>query len=281
MVEINGKKLRDEKLLELKGKLEELDEKLSLAVLQVGDDEASKVYVRQKEKMALELGYGFQHLKFKEDIKEEDLLKEINNLNEDDSVDGILVQMPIPKHLNPNVVQNAISPFKDVDGLTDVNAGKMLHNTNGLVPCTPKGILDMLDAYNIEIEGTNVVVIGRSMLVGKPVATLLSNRNATVVLCHSKTVDLKKYTLNADIIVCAVGKPLFLKEDMVKDGAVVIDVGISRIDGKLYGDVDFEKVKDKCSYITPVPGGVGPMTVAELASNVYDAHILRRKYEKS
>lgn len=276
MIIIDGKGLKEKKLNSLKDKISELDDNLGLAVIQVGDDEASKVYIKQKENAATLLGYTYIHKHFSSDVTQEELIREIDVLNNNDGIDGIIVQMPLPKHLNESVIQNTISPDKDVDGLTYVNAGKLVQNVPGLVPCTPKGIMDILDEYEIGLEGTNVVVIGRSILVGKPIATLLTNRNATVVLTHSKTKDLATITKNADIIIAAVGKAKFVTEDMVKDGAVVIDVGINRIDGKLYGDVDFDKVKDKCSYITPVPGGVGPMTVCELMNNVYEAHVLRK-----
>lgn len=274
---LDGKNLRKLKLEELKKKLEEIDKQLGLAVIQVGEDEASKVYVSQKEKLATELGYKFIHTKLSANTTNEEVISVINELNNDDTIDGILVQMPLPKHLDETLIQNSVDPNKDVDGLTFINAGKLVHSEEGLVPCTPKGIIDMLDHYEIGLEGVNAVVIGRSVLVGKPIATLLTNRNATVALCHSKTKNLGDITRQADIIICAVGKKHFLTEDMVKDGAVVVDVGINRVDGKLYGDVDFENVKIKCKYITPVPGGVGPMTVYELCSNVLDAHKLRKK----
>ena len=280
MVEMNGKVLRDKKLTELKEKIGTLDCKLGLAVIQVGQDEASKVYVKQKEKLALELGYKFIHKVFDENVEQDKLIRYIKKLNKDDCIDGILVQMPLPNHLDSSLIQNTVDSYKDVDGLTFINAGRLVQGMPSLVPCTPKGIIDMLDYHQIGLEGANVVVIGRSILVGKPIATLLSNRNATVVLTHSKTKNLGEITKNADIIIAAVGKAGFVTADMVKDGAVVIDVGINRIDGKLYGDVDFPTVKDKCSYITPVPGGVGPMTVCELMNNVYEAHMLRKKAGK-
>lgn len=280
MVIINGRDLKEKKLQQIRDNVESLGTTLGLAVVQVGNNEASKVYIRQKEKTATELGYKFIHKHFPEDVTQDELIKEIQLLNEDDSIDGILVQMPLPKHMDELIIQNTVSPLKDVDGLTFVNAGKLLQNADGLVPCTPKGIIDMLDYHQIGLEGANAVVIGRSILVGKPIATLLSNRNATVVLTHSKTKNLAEITKNADIIIAAVGKAGFVTEDMVKDGAVVIDVGINRVEGKLYGDVDFDSVKNKCSYITPVPGGVGPMTVCELMNNVYEAHILRKKTGK-
>ena len=280
MVNIDGRDLKERKLNDLKFKLDNLGSQLGLAVLQVGENEASKVYIRQKENAANSLGYTYIHKHFPVDVTQEEVINEIELLNNNDCIDGIIVQMPLPKHLNESDIQNTIDPLKDVDGLTYVNAGKLVQNVPGLIPCTPKGIIDILDNYEIGIEGANVVVIGRSILVGKPIATLLTNRNATVVLTHSKTKDLASITRNADIIIAAVGKANFVTEDMVKDGAVVIDVGINRLDGKLCGDVDYNYVKDKCSYITPVPGGVGPMTVYELMNNVYEAHVLRKKAGK-
>ena len=274
---IDGKLVRKEMLEELKKKVHKLNENLSLLVIQVGNDEASNVYIKQKETAALEVGYNFIHKHYTEDISEEDLINSIQKYNNDNLITGIMVQMPIPKTLNSTTILNTIDPLKDVDGLTSVNAGKLVQNIEGLVPCTAKGIIDLLDYYQIPLEGSNVVIIGRSILVGKPVSYLLTNRNASVTLLHSKSQNIKDYTKRADIVIVAVGIPHFLKEDMVKDNAIVIDVGISRIDGKLVGDVDFDKVKDKCRYITPVPGGVGPMTVYELMNNVYLARKLQKK----
>jgi len=273
---IDGKEVKSKKIEELKNILDKLDTKLGLAVIQVGDDEASNVYIRQKEKLALELGYKFIHKKYDSDVDESTLLHYIDDLNNDNSINGILVQMPLPKHLDENKIQNRISPLKDVDGLTFINAGKLVNNSKGLVPCTPKGIIDLLDYYNIKIEGANAVVVGRSILVGKPIANLLLNRNATVTICHSRTKDIEKITKKADILIVAVGKKWFIDKSMIKKNSVIIDVGINRDDGKLYGDVNFDDVKDKCKYITPVPGGVGPMTVTELMFNVLDAYYLQK-----
>lgn len=275
---LDGKVVKAKLLEDLKDKINKLDTKLGLTVIQVGEDPASSVYVRQKNKMAENLGFNFNHIKLDENIKEEELLNIIEKLNKDDNVDGILVQMPIPNHLNAKKVQNAILPCKDVDGLTDINMGKLSHNIDSLVPCTPMGIIDLLKYYNIDISGKNVVIIGRSDLVGKPLASLMTNNDATVTLCHSKTKNLSFYTKNADILVVAIGRANFIKKEDVKDGAVIVDVGINRMeDGKLCGDVLFEEVKDKASYISPVPGGVGQMTVAELGYNTYKAHIIRMK----
>ncbi len=275
---LDGKVVKAKLLEDLKDKINKLDTKLGLTVIQVGEDPASSVYVRQKNKMAENLGFNFNHIKLDENIKEEELLNIIEKLNKDDNVDGILVQMPIPNHLNAKKVQNAILPCKDVDGLTDINMGKLSHNIDSLVPCTPMGIIDLLKYYNIDISGKNVVIIGRSDLVGKPLASLMTNNDATVTLCHSKTKNLSFYTKNADILVVAIGRANFIKKEDVKDGAIIVDVGINRMeDGKLCGDVLFEEVKDKASYISPVPGGVGQMTVAELGYNTYKAHIIRMK----
>lgn len=274
---LDGKKVRLEVLKNLKEKLLELDRQLGLTVIQIGNDPASNTYVNQKAKMANELGFNFNHIKLDSNITEIEVLSLIDNLNNNELVDGILVQMPIPNHLNSKVIQNAINPLKDVDGLTDINMGKLVHNVDTLIPCTPEGIIELLNYYNINLSGKNITIIGRSDLVGKPLASLFTNYNATVTLCHSKTNNLKHYTSNADIIVAALGKPKFIKADDIKEGAVVIDVGINRLEnGKLCGDVNFEEVKDKASYITPVPGGVGPMTVAMLAKNTYKAYILKK-----
>ena len=280
MVEMNGKVLRDKKITELKEKIDSMDQQLGLAVIQVGDDEASKVYVRQKEKLASELGYKFIHKIFKKDVEQDKLIRYIKKLNKDDSIDGILVQMPLPKHLDSSLIQNTIDSYKDVDGLTFINAGRLVQGMPSLVPCTPKGIIDLLDEHKIKLAGSQVVVIGRSVLVGKPMANILTNRNASVTICHSKTKDISLYTKNADIVIVAVGKAGYLKEDMISPGTVVIDVGINRVNGKLLGDVDYENVSKLASHITPVPGGVGPMTVYELMHNVLVAHNLRKKNSK-
>ena len=273
---LNGKEVKEKVLADLKEKLGKINRQLGLVVIQIGDDAASSVYVKQKQKMAMELGYNFQHLKFDSNISQADLLNEISKLNNDDLVDGILIQMPIPKHLDSKIVQNAICYYKDVDGLTDINIGRLVHNVDSLVPCTPKGIMRMLEYYNIDVVGKHVVIVGKSDLVGKPLANLMINKNATVTLCHSMTKDLNKITKKADILVIAIGKEKFIGRDFVKKGAVVIDVGINRkADGSLCGDVDFDDVKDIVSYITPVPCGVGPMTVALLGENTYKAYRLR------
>ena len=274
---LDGKVVKAKLLEDLKEKINNLNEPLSLTVIQIGNIPASNVYVNQKKKMADNIGINFNHIKLDENITEDEVINIINKLNNDDSVDGILVQLPIPKHINSKKVQNAINEYKDVDGITDTNIGKLAHNRESLVACTPIGIVELLDYYNIEISGKNVVIVGRSDLVGKPLSLLFTNRDATVTLCHSKTNNLNFYTKDADILVAAVGIPNFIKKDDIKKDSIIIDVGINRLDnGKLCGDVDFDDCKDKAQYITPVPGGVGQMTVAMLGYNTYKAHILRK-----
>ena len=240
----------------------------TLAVVLVGEDKASQTYVRAKEKACNEYGIKSVAHRLSENTTQNELLALINVLNLDDSIHGILVQLPLPKHIDTNVVLAAIDPRKDVDGFHAVNVGKLVSGLDGFVPCTPLGVMEILKEYGIEVAGLNAVVIGRSNIVGKPMANLLLNASATVTVTHSKTKNLKEICKNADLIVAAIGKPFFLKADMVKDDAVVVDVGINRLDdGRLVGDVDFEEVAPKCSYITPVPGGVGPMTIAMLLNN--------------
>ena len=240
----------------------------TLAVVLVGEDKASQTYVRAKEKACNEYGIKSVAHRLSENTTQNELLALINVLNLDDSIHGILVQLPLPKHIDTNVVLAAIDPRKDVDGFHAVNVGKLVSGLDGFVPCTPLGVMEILKEYGIEVAGLNAVVIGRSNIVGKPMANLLLNASATVTVTHSKTKNLKEICKNADLIIAAIGKPFFLKADMVKEGAVVVDVGINRLDdGRLVGDVDFDEVAPKCSYITPVPGGVGPMTIAMLLNN--------------
>ncbi|WP_459902768.1 bifunctional methylenetetrahydrofolate dehydrogenase/methenyltetrahydrofolate cyclohydrolase FolD [Campylobacter concisus] len=240
----------------------------TLAVILVGEDKASQTYVRAKEKACNEYGIKSVAHSLSENTTQAELLALINVLNLDDSIHGILVQLPLPKHIDTNTVLATINPAKDVDGFHAVNVGKLVSGLDGFVPCTPLGVMEILKEYGIEVAGLNAVVIGRSNIVGKPMANLLLNASATVTITHSKTKNLKEICKNADLIVAAIGKPFFLKADMVKDDAVVVDVGINRLDdGRLVGDVDFDEVAPKCSYITPVPGGVGPMTIAMLLNN--------------
>ena len=240
----------------------------TLAVVLVGEDKASQTYVASKERSTIAAHMGSVAHKLPETTTQSELLALIKLLNNDDSIDGILVQLPLPKHIDTNAILEAIDPNKDVDGFHAINVGRLNSGLDGFVPCTPLGIMELFKAYNIDVSGKNAVVIGRSNIVGKPMAALLLNAGATVTIAHSKTKDLASVCKNAQIIVVAVGKPNFLKADMVSDGAIVIDVGINRLDsGKLVRDCDYESVAPKCSMITPVPGGVGPMTIAMLLSN--------------
>ncbi len=273
---IDGKELAKKVRLELKDEVEKLkkDENIhpKLAVIMVGSDPASQIYVRNKSKACDEIGIEFEEFLLDENTTQKELLDLIDKLNENEKVNGILLQSPIPKNLDINEAFRRISPEKDVDGFNPVNVGKLTLGQKGFVSCTPSGVIKMLEEYNIDIEGKNAVVLGRSNIVGKPMSQCLLNKNATVTICHSKTKNINDITKNADIIVAAIGKKEFVKGDMVKEGAVVIDVGINRgEDGKLKGDVDFEEVSKKASYITPVPGGVGPMTIAMLMTNVVKA----------
>lgn len=243
-----------------------------LAVVIVGDDPASRVYVNNKKKACELVGFKSEEYALPAETTQEELLELVNTLNNKDDINGILVQLPLPKHLDDKAVIAAISPQKDVDAFHAVNVGKIMLGEYDFLPCTPSGVMEMLHSYNIEVSGKNCVVIGRSNIVGKPMAMLLLHENGTVTICHSRTKNLAAITKQADILVAAVGRPKFVMADMVKEGAVVIDVGMDRDEnGKLCGDVDFENVKDKCSYITPVPGGVGPMTIATLMKNTLKA----------
>ena len=244
---------------------------VGLAVIIVGEDPASKVYVANKKKACEALGIISEEYALPENTTEEELLALIDELNNKKSINGILCQLPLPKHLNEKLIINSILPEKDVDAFHPHNVGRIMIGDYDFVPCTPAGIMEMLEFEGIGVEGKTCVVIGRSNIVGKPMGMLLLHKNGTVTICHSKTQNLKEICKKADILVAAVGRPGFVTEDMVKDGAVVIDVGIHRIGGKLCGDVDFENVKDKCSAITPVPGGVGPMTIAMLMQNTLTA----------
>ncbi|MFR7874067.1 MAG: bifunctional methylenetetrahydrofolate dehydrogenase/methenyltetrahydrofolate cyclohydrolase FolD [Christensenellales bacterium] len=270
---IDGKKLAQKIRLELKTEAEKFKTKPKLAVILVGNDQASKIYVRNKSKACEEVGIEYEEHVLEETTKMGDLLGLIEKLNSDDSINGILLQAPLPKHLEINRAFEKISPIKDVDGFNPINVGKLLIGEDTFISCTPYGIIKMLEEYNIPIQGKNAVVVGRSNIVGKPLAQCLLNKNATVTICHSKTENLINYTRNADILISAVGKANLITADMVKEGATVIDVGMNRNNnGKLCGDVDFENVKEIARYITPVPGGVGPMTITMLMNNVIKAY---------
>ncbi|MBQ8891905.1 MAG: bifunctional 5,10-methylenetetrahydrofolate dehydrogenase/5,10-methenyltetrahydrofolate cyclohydrolase [Bacilli bacterium] len=271
---IDGKLVRDARANELMEKVKNIKDELTLVVISVGNDEASRVYVGQKEKMANKIGYSFLNLHYDE-IEEEELIHKIEELNNDQKITGIIVQLPLPAYLNKEKIINAISPLKDVDGLTNYNLIKLIKKEECLIPCTPLGIMNLLDYYKINLE-TNIVIVGRSELVGLPLFHLLENRNATVTLCHSKTKNLGDITKNADILIVCVGKKELITKDMVKDGGIIIDVGINREDDKLYGDVS-SLAMEKAQLMTPVPGGVGPMTVISLMENVYKAYCFQNK----
>src|SRR2546430_17588248 len=268
---IDGKKIAAQVEAEVRDALGKLRFKPGLAAVRVGNDPASEVYVRNKARKAKELGLAGGELVFDGSMHENDLLAEVDRLNNDNNIDGILVQLPLPKQIDPKKVIDAINPAKDVDGFHPINVGLLHMGRPALVPCTPAGVMRLIAATGIDIAGKRAVVIGRSDIVGKPVAALLLRENATVTICHSRTRDLPDVVREADIVVAAIGKPRFVTAEMVKRGAVVIDVGINRVDGKLVGDVDFERVRDVASWITPVPGGVGPMTIAMLMKNTVTA----------
>jgi methylenetetrahydrofolate dehydrogenase (NADP+) / methenyltetrahydrofolate cyclohydrolase len=275
MVLIDGKKVSAEIRDRLKQETEELKKKTGrtpgLATVLVGDDPASAVYVRNKNKICNELGFQSFGKNLSEQTTEAELMSLINDLNGNDEVNGILVQLPLPNHIDSEKILLSIDPEKDVDGFHPINVGKLAIGNALLTPCTPTGVIALLDYYGIEISGKHAVVLGRSNIVGKPVANLLLQRHATVTICHSKTKNLEEVTRQADILIAAVGRPHFVTANMVSQNTVVIDVGINRVDGKLTGDVDYDPVSEIADFITPVPGGVGPMTIALLMENTLKA----------
>ena len=280
---LNGYEIAEKRREQLKEKIDELKNLRiipKLAVIQVGSNDASNIYIRNKKNTCEKVGIEFELYSYEETITFEELKEEISKLNKDKKIHGILVQSPLPKHLNESEVFNVIQKEKDVDGFTTENIGALWNNKTGLISCTPKGIITLLKEYQIKIEGKHVVILGRSNIVGKPLALLFLNENASVTILHSKSKDIKTLTAQADILVSAVGKPNLVTKDMVKKGAIVIDVGINRIDGHIKGDVDFESVSEITSYITPVPKGVGPMTIESLLENVIEAIELQRQKKK-
>lgn len=282
---IDGKELAKKIRANLKIEVDKLKQKgiiPKLAVIMVGDDKASSVYVRNKSRACNEIGIEFEEFLKGQDTTQEELLSLIQELNKREDVHGILLQSPIPQHLDIREAFNLIDYKKDVDGFNPVNVGRLSIGEDAFISCTPHGVIRMLEEYNIPIEGKRAVIIGRSNIVGKPLIQCLLSKNATVTVCHSKTQNIGEITKEADVLIVALGRPKFVKEDMVKTGAVVIDVGINRNDeGKLVGDVDFENVAKKASYITPVPGGVGPMTIAMLMENVVKAAKMTESNRKS
>lgn len=278
---INGKKLAKETREKLKTKCDELKERginPKFAAIMVGNDNASQIYIRNKSKACEEIGIEFEEYLLSENIEQKELIEKIKELNNRKDIHGILLQSPIPANLDINEAFRTIAPEKDVDGFNPLNIGKLCLNQDTFVSCTPFGIMKMFEAYGIELEGKDVTIIGRSNIVGKPLIQCCLNKNATVTVCHSKTKNLKAHTQNADIIIVAIGKSKFLKADMIKEGAVVIDVGINRdSEGKITGDADFDNILSKASFITPVPGGVGPMTIAMLMNNIIKAAEMQNK----
>jgi methylenetetrahydrofolate dehydrogenase (NADP+)/methenyltetrahydrofolate cyclohydrolase len=275
---IDGKKIAKKLRISIAEQVIKLDRKPGLAVILVGDDPASEVYVRNKDNACKEVGFYSEKINKPVDITQTELLSEVERLNKDDKIDGILVQLPLPSHLDANQVIEAINPNKDVDGFHSENVGKLMQNKAYLRPCTPKGVMTMLATTGIDLVGKNCVVVGASNIVGRPMAMELLNAQATVTICNSKTQDLSSKIKQADVVVVAVGKPKMIKGDWIKDGAIVIDVGINRLeDGSLSGDVDFDSAQEKAAWITPVPDGVGPMTIATLLENTLTAYTAREE----
>lgn len=281
MIKMDGKALSLLIESEIKTKVENLTSKgmrkPKLVVLLIGENPASVTYVKNKEKACARVGIESDVIRMPSDVNTSDVLTVIDQLNKDNTVDGILVQLPIPKQLDVNLIIESLNPNKDVDGLHSINIAKLYANQDGFVPCTPRGIMTLLKHYNIEISGQHAVVIGRSALVGRPVAQLLLNENATVTVCHSKTRNLDQITQNADIVVVAIGKDKFLTSEHIHHAKAIIDVGINRVNDKLVGDVDYEALIDKVDYMTPVPGGVGPMTIVSLLENTMKSYEKRVK----
>ena len=270
---LDGKKVRDIISEKIKDELNKINAKPKLVIIQVGDDERSTIYVRQKKIFGEKLGFEVEHINLDKDIKEEDLISKIEVLNSEETVNGIIVQLPLPKIFDVYKIVDSIKPEKDVDGLNSVNTAKLFRNESlSFIPATTKGVLSLLDFYNIDVSGKKVAVVGRSLLVGRPTVFSMLNRNATITICHSKTSNLKEEIKNSDIVIVAVGKPNLITEDFVKEGQVIIDVGITKVGDKLLGDVDFESISKKVEAITPVPGGVGPMTVVSLFENLLLAY---------
>ncbi|MFP3254168.1 MAG: bifunctional 5,10-methylenetetrahydrofolate dehydrogenase/5,10-methenyltetrahydrofolate cyclohydrolase [Hydrogenobaculum sp.] len=271
---LDGKSLAKKIKHNIKQEVKHLERKPKLAVVLVGDDQASLVYVKNKVQACADVGFSSQLDMFEKDVEEDVLLNHIKSLNEQEDVDGILVQLPLPSHISMQKVIDTIDPSKDVDGFHPQNMGKLFSGDleNAFIPCTPLGIKLLLDEYNIDLKGKNVCIVGAGFIVGKPLSMLILNHDATISVCHKYTKDILEYTKTADILISATGVPFLIKDYMVKEGAVVIDVGISKVNGKIVGDVDFESVSQKASFITPVPGGVGPMTVATLLLNTLKAY---------
>ncbi|MFC1704819.1 bifunctional methylenetetrahydrofolate dehydrogenase/methenyltetrahydrofolate cyclohydrolase FolD [Nanoarchaeota archaeon] len=276
---IDGKKIAADIRAGMKKRMKNFKEKPGLAVILVGENPASKAYVHMKEKDCEEVGFHSVIKKLSENIDETDLIKEVDNLNQDKKIHGMIVQLPLPKQINPQMIIDSILPHKDADGFTVVNMGNLFIGNNMIVSATPKGVMKLIESTGVNLEGKHAVVVGRSNIVGKPISILLQQKNCTVTMCHSRSKPLEKYIKEADILIAAVGKPKMITGDMIKPGAIVIDVGINRVDGKLVGDVDFDSASKVAGYITPVPGGVGPMTRAMLLENTLECMSLLPDYK--
>lgn len=270
MVLLDGKSLSNIIINNIKDEINKRNLNIDFAVIWIGYDEASSIYVKNKIKKCEEVGINVELYHLDESVSEDEVINIINKLNDRKDISGILLQSPVPNHININKCFDTINYKKDIDGFSNISVGKLCLGSPYHISCTPKGIMRLFEHYNIDLEGKNVCLINRSNIVGKPLFNLLINKNATVTMCHSKTKNISNFTKNADIVISAVGKPNFIKEDMVKDGVIIVDVGISRINGKVVGDVDFENVSKKASYITPVPGGVGPMTISMVLENILE-----------
>jgi len=277
---IDGKKIADKFLAGINKNIKKSKDKPGLAIVLIGNNPASEIYVNFKEKKAKEIGLYFERYDLDEGVSQTELMKIIDDLNQNRKIHGMIVQLPLPKHIDENLVIDSILPHKDADGFTPVNLGYLVNDDNRLLPATARACLELIKSTGQNIAGKNAVIVGRSNIVGKPTAMLLMQENATVTICHSKTRNLKEHTKMADILIAACGKPKLIKKDMVKNGAIVIDVGINRVFNKLVGDVDFDGVKEVASYITPVPGGVGPMTIAMLLDNTLKAMDIGKAYRR-
>lgn len=275
MVILDGKKISNDIKQEIKLIVDKMNKKPKLVVIQIGDDFASNSYIKAKQKFALETDIIFEHKKLDSDLSEENIINIITELNVNKSVAGIMVQLPLPNNLNTHKIINSINPIKDIDGLTNENLGKLFNYLDGYYPCTPLGIMELLKRYNIELKGKHAVILGRSSLVSKPLSQMLLKEDVTVTIVHSQTKNLSDVIKLGDIIISAIGKPKFITREMIKNDAIIIDVGINYFEDKLCGDVDFDNVKEIASYITPVPGGVGPMTVAMLFQNIIKSYSIK------
>lgn len=267
-----GKEIKKDILDEVREEIININIKLKLVVIQIGNNKESNIYINQKKKMCDYIGYEFEHINLSKDISTLEVLKIIDKLNKDNSVTGIMVQLPLPKNIDKDKVINKIDYRKDVDGLTSINNGKLFSLQDGLFPCTSLGVIELINRYNIDVKGKNVVIVGRSNLVGKPLSMMLLNMDANITICHSKTINLEMYTKNADILIVAIGKAKFINASMIKPNSIIIDVGINIDNNSICGDVDYDSVIDKVKSITPVPGGVGTLTIAMLAKNILKAY---------